>query len=190
MTRRQSQPFVCATLTLGAVLLATVAGSAAERKRFKADLQTTSQFVPIQFVEARRCDDERGHQPVVGLLRVIGSGDASFLGSVIDEQSHCVRADFTFFNGRFTLTNAGGEIIAGRYFGQLAPTFNSTFLENTPPAGQWLILGNVCIEGGTVGRIEGDCEQRRYHPARGITNLNTGDATIFLDQPIGFERRE
>src|SRR2546427_11240112 len=101
MTRRQSQPFVCVTLTLGAVLLATVAGSGAERKRFKADFQTTSQFVPIQFVEAHRCDDERGHQPVVGLLRVIGSGDASFLGSVIDEQSHCVRADFTFFNGRF-----------------------------------------------------------------------------------------
>ena len=88
--------------------------------------------------------------------------------------------------GVFKLTNADGQTIQGRYFGQLVPTFNSIF---PPPApeGTWLINGNVCISGGSVGDIENDCAAHRYEPARGITNLSTGDATIFLDQPIGID---
>ncbi len=189
MRTSQSRRFVGAALTVGAVLLAAFALSAAERKRFTAHLQTTSQFVPMQFVEAHRCDDETGHAPVVGVLQIIGAGDASLLGPVIDKQSHCVRADFTFFNGRFTLTNGQGDFIAGRYFGQLASTFNSTFPADGPPAGQWLIVGNVCIESGAAGS-ENDCERQRYNPARGITDLTSGNATIFLDQPFDVARRE
>ena len=44
--------------------------------------------------------------------------------------------------------------------------------------------GNVCITGGSRGEIDNDCRSHRYEPARGITNLSTGDATIFLDQRI------
>jgi hypothetical protein len=158
-------------------------GGAHERKRFRADLQTTTRLVPPP---PGRCNDQAGHAHVVGLLQVVGAGDATFLGPVIDEQSHCVRAEGSFFGGVFKLTNADGHTIRGRYFGQLEPTFNSIF---PPPApeGPWLINGNVCISGGSVGDIENDCAAHRYEPARGITNLSTGDATIFLDQPIGID---
>jgi hypothetical protein len=153
-----------------------------ERKRFRADLQTTSRLVqpPV------RCSDQPGLPPVVGLLEVVGAGDATFLGPVVVEQSHCVRQDGSFFRGVFKLTNADGDTIRGRYFGHLEPTFNSTF---PPPApgGPWLINGNVCISGGSAGDIDNDCSAHRYEPARGITNLSTGDATIFLDQTIGID---
>jgi hypothetical protein len=155
-------------------------GKPHERKRFRADLQTTSMLVDPP---PGRCNDQAGHAQVVGLLQVVGAGDATFLGPVIVEQSHCVRADGSFFGGVFKLTNADGQTIQGRYFGQLVPTFNSIF---PPPApeGPWLINGNVCISGGSVGDIKNDCAAHRYEPARGITNLSTGDATIFLDQAI------
>jgi hypothetical protein len=152
-------------------------GEAHERKRFRADLQTTTRLVEPPL---GRCD-QPGLSPVVGLLEVIGAGDATFLGPVVDEQSHCVRADGSFFGGVFRLKNADGQTIRGRYFGHLEPTFNSTF---SPPGGPWLIIGNVCISGGSVGDIDNDCAAHRYEPARGITNLSTGDATIFLDQTI------
>ena len=35
--------------------------------------------------------------------------------------------------------------------------------------------------------IENDCPSGRYEPARGITNLSKGDATIFIDQTIGID---
>lgn len=155
-------------------------GEAHERKRFRADLQTTSTLVPPP---AGRCNDQAGRPQVVGLLQVVGAGDATFLGPVIDEQSHCVREDGSFFGGVFKLTNADGHTIQGRYFGKLEPTFNSIFPPPTPE-GPWLINGNVCISGGSAGDIDNDCAVHRYEPARGITNLSTGDATIFLDQTI------
>ena len=103
-------------------------GGVHERKRFRADLQTTSMLVEPP---PGRCNDQAGHAQVVGLLQVVGAGDATFLGPVIVEQSHCVRADGSFFGGVFKLTNADGQTIQGRYFGQLVPTFNSIF---PPPA--------------------------------------------------------
>jgi hypothetical protein len=155
-----------------------------ERKRFRADLQTTSRLV--QPPPPGRCGDQPRLPPVVGLLEVVGAGDATFLGPVVVEQSHCVREDGSFFGGVFRLTNADGRTIRGRYFGHLESTFNSTF---PPPApgGPWLINGNVCISGGSGGDIDNDCSVHRYEPARGITNLSTGDATIFLDQTIGID---
>jgi hypothetical protein len=149
---------------------------AEERRRFKADLQTASRLVEAP---AGRCDDEPGNSPVVGLLEVVGSGDASLLGPVIDEQSHCVRQDLSFFKGRFTLSNAGHLTIEGRYNGQLVPTFDND--------SHFLIMGNICISGGTIGHIENDCRAGHFEPARGITSLATGEATILLDQSIGVE---
>ena len=156
---------------------------AQERKRFRAYLQTTSRLVPPPL---GRCSDQPGHPPVIGLLEVVGAGDATFLGPVVDVQSHCVRADGSFFGGVFRLTNADGHTIRGRYFGHLEPTFNST-LPPPAPAGPWLIIGNVCISGGNGGDIDNDCSVHHYEPIRGITNLSTGDATIFLDQTIGID---
>jgi hypothetical protein len=158
-------------------------GEAHERKRFRADLQTTSRLVPPP---PGRCNDQAGLPQVVGLLQVVGAGDANLLGPVIDEQSYCVRADGSFFGGVFKLTNADGRTIRGRYFGNLEPTFNSAF-PPPAPAGPWIINGSVCISGGSAGDIENDCSAHRYEPARGITNLSTGDATIFLDQTIGID---
>jgi hypothetical protein len=173
------------SLTVSSAIAATDSPAAKghERKRFRAGLQTTTRLVEPP---PGRCSDRPGLSPVVGLLEVIGSGDATFLGPVVDEQSHCVRADGSFFGGVFKLTNADGDTIRGLYFGQLEPTFNSTF---PPPApgGPWLIIGNACISGGSAGDIDNDCSANRYEPARGITNLSTGDATIFLDQTIDID---
>ena len=172
--------------TVGIVLV-VLAGTAPRpeahsRKRFRADLQTTSRLVASP---SRRCHDEPGNAPVVGLLEVLGAGDATFLGPVIDEQSHCIREDGTFFDGRFALTNSDGRVIRGRYFGHLEPTFNSTFAPG--PGGSWLVKGEICISGGNFDDIDNDCSSGRYEPARGITNLSTGDATIFIDQTIGID---
>ena len=168
------------TVSLAAVMDSPLA-EAHEQRRFRAHLQTTSRVVPPP---PGRCNDQPGLPSVVGLLEVIGAGDATFLGPVVTEQSHCLRADGSFFGGVFTLTNADGRTIRGRYFGHLEPTFNSIF-PPPAPAGTWLINGNVCISGGSRGDIDNDCPPNRYEPARGITNLSTGDATIFLDQRIG-----
>jgi hypothetical protein len=182
-TRRIRQSAIVAIFLVGlaGTALRTEADS---RKRFRADLQTTTRLVAPP---PGRCSDEPGHAPVVGLLEVVGAGDATFLGPVVDEQSHCVRMDGSFFAGRFELTNPSGRTIRGRYFGHLEPTFNST-APPPAPGGPWLIKGNVCISGGNVGDIENDCSAHHYEPARGITNLSTGDATIFLDQTIGIAR--
>jgi len=176
--------FIGISLTVSSIAIDGSLAQAHEPKRFRADLQTTTRLVvppPLG-----RCNDQHGLSPVVGLLEVVGAGDATFLGPVVDEQSHCVREDGSFFNGVFRLRNADGQTIRGRYFGHLEPTFNSTF---PPPApgGPWIIHGNVCISGGSAGDIDNDCSVNHYEPARGITNLSTGDATIFLDQTIGID---
>jgi hypothetical protein len=168
--------FIGFSLTVSSMAIGGSLAEAHERRRFRADLQTTSRLVQPP---SGRCSES-----VVGLLEVVGAGDATFLGPVVVEQSHCVRADGSFFGGVFRLMNADGRTIRGRYFGHLEPTFNSTF---PPPAGPWLINGNVCISGGNGGDIDNDCSAHRYEPARGITNLSTGEATIFLDQTIGID---
>ena len=142
-------------------------------------LQGTSRLAPAP---DGRCVDEPGLAPVIGLLEVVAADDATVIGPFEDHQSHCLRADGSFFDGRFLFRNADGKTLRGRYFGRLEPTFNSAF--GPPPGGPWLVLGHVCVSGGSVGSIANQCARGRYQPARGITNLSTGDATIFLDQTI------
>src|SRR5262245_44466215 len=176
--------FIVVSITVSSISIDSSLEEPHERKLFRADLQTTTRLVvppPLG-----RCSDQPGLPSVVGLLEVVGAGDATFLGPVVDEQSHCVRADGSFFNGVFRLRNADGQTIRGRYFGHLEPTFNSTFPPPTP-GGPWIIHGNVCISGGRAGDIDNDCSVNHYEPARGTTNLSTGDATIFLDQTIGID---
>src|SRR5262249_5356323 len=111
--------FIGMSLTVSLMATDGSLAQAHERKRFRADLQTTTRLVEPP---PGRCIDQPGLPPVVGLLEVVGAGDATFLGPVVDEQSHCVRADGSFFGGVFKLTNAEGDTIRGRYFGHLEPT--------------------------------------------------------------------
>src|SRR5262249_10755617 len=175
--------FIGISLTASSIATDGSLAQAHDRKRFRASLQTTSRLVEPPL---GRYTDQHGLSPVVGLLEVVGAGDATFLGPVVDEQSHCVREDGSFFNGVFRLRNAYGQTIRGRYFGHLEPTFNSSLLPRAT-AGPWLITGTACISGGSAGDIDADCSVHHYEPARGITNLSTGDATIFLDQTIGID---
>ena len=154
--------FIGMSLTVSLMATDGSLAQAHERKRFRADLQTTTRLVDPP---PGRCVDQHGSSPVVGLLEVVGAGDATFLGPVVDEQSHCVRADGSFFGGVFKLTNADGDTIRGRYFGHLEATFNSIF-PPPAPAGPWLIIGNACISGGSAGNIDNDCSAHHYEPAR------------------------
>ncbi|MFO1204417.1 MAG: hypothetical protein U1E63_01435 [Burkholderiales bacterium] len=187
--------------------LALVAGAGwahdgREPIRFQATLQATSTFVqaPEGGTPPKGCEVSRGEQPAIGVLKVVGAGTTNlFVSPVYVEQQHCVRADGTFFAGCFKLTktplplaaapcSSSHPLVDGRYFGRLVPTFNSRF---PPPAplGVWLIAGNVCIV-SVRGRAVSDCAQppRHYEPASGITDLNTGAATVFLDQVIEFRQ--
>src|SRR5262249_639881 len=87
---------ICIDLTVSSMATDGSLAEAHERKRFRADLQTTSRLVEPP---PGRCSDQPGLSPVVGLLEVVGAGDASLLGPVVVEQSHCVRADGSFFGG-------------------------------------------------------------------------------------------
>ena len=171
------------------VVVAAATTEATERRRFRASFHVTTRMVPPP---PGRCDDDPGQAPVVGLLEAQGAGDADILGLIVDEQSQCVRQDGTFFNGRFTFTNRNGASISGRFFGALVPTFNARFPPAVPaPIGPWLVEGNVCISGGTIGRVHNDCRAGLYFPARGLANLNadgTGDAAVFIDQTIGLDK--
>jgi hypothetical protein len=172
------------SLLLAAGISATPA-MGQEPHRFRAAVQVTSRIVPAP---AGRCNDEPGHAPVIGVLEIVGGGDASLLGPIVDEQSNCLRADLSFFSGRFTFKNAAGDTITGQYFGQLVPTFNAAIPSSGPPAGVWLILGNACIAQASTRQIHDDCADGRFQPARGITNLSTGDGSIYLDQVVAFDR--
>ncbi len=196
---------VLVTLATATTPLLALAADAI-RLPFQATLQTTSKLIlPVipdgtpspppnpeywdnaDFVS--RCDGA----PV---LDVRGAGNATLLGALFDSQVHCVGlpqpagdgVKIPFFNGEFTFTDGLGRTITGRYFGQLVSTITS-HLPGGPtdaPTGSWLVEGNLCISGGNYARIVDDCAANRYAPARGITNLSTGDAAIFIDQTIRF----
>jgi hypothetical protein len=191
MERRSNFAIITITGLLALSAMATTS-DAAERTRFRGQFQATTRTeIPPP---PGRCDDEPGHAPVMGLLHAQGAGDIDLLGPIIDDQSQCVRADGTFFGGRFTFTNREGQSVSGRFFGALVPTFNATFPPETPaPTGAWIVEGNVCVSGGNFARIRNDCRAGRYVPARGLAHLNldgTGDATVFIDLTIEIINRE
>jgi hypothetical protein len=129
-------------------------------------------------------------------LVVVGSGITNLLGPVHDVQSHCIRNDGTVDGGVFTFTGAtldgppGGDdsqdSITGQYRARIVPALpTSRSLFTNPPGGYWLIYGEVCIWKGT-GRFAGvvnDCPASgragRFFPARGTTDLGTGQTNIY-----------
>jgi hypothetical protein len=152
-------------------------------KRLIATLQTTTRFIPVNELKpGDRCLEPppSRYPPIIGRLEAVGAGNAelvgagntSFKGPVTDDQSHCVHAGGAKASkGRFTLTNAQGRKIEGRYVAELDPTFNPT---------SFIINGMVCVVPHTRLHVDHDC----FRPARGLTDLATGNAAIFLDQRV------
>ena len=183
----------CLSLVVLLLDVMTEGAKAAEhnnRQRFRGQVRSTSRTVPVPL---GGCTDQASQPPVIGVVEIQGAGDVDLLGDIFVQQSHCLRADGSFFNGVFRFTNRSNAYIEGRYFGVSVPTFNSKFPPSALPVGPFLVDGNVCISGGSLGHIENDCRAGRYFPARGFLNLSTdgsGDASIFVDQTIGIENGE
>jgi hypothetical protein len=130
---------------------------------------------------------------------VEGAGETNLLGPVHDVQSDCIQEDGTITQGVFTLTGAtlagglpGGDdsddSISGQYKAHLVPTIASVL--SNPPAGYWLIYGEVCVSGGT-GKFAGvinDCPTSdrpgQYYPARLTVDLTVGQANVFATVPV------
>jgi hypothetical protein len=185
-------PLAALIITLAAT---TIVVPAKDRIEFRGSTHVTTRLVPAfaPNFPADRCRDEPSRPPVVGLLLAQGAGDVDILGQIFDEQSHCVRADGSFFAGVFTFTNREGESIHGRYSGETVPTLNTQFPPEVPaPTGPFLVEGNVCVAGGTVGRVQNDCRAGRFFPARGMATVNadgTGSGVIFIHQTIDIDGR-
>jgi hypothetical protein len=100
-------------------------------------------------------------------VEIHGTGKATHLGQLTDDQSHCVDpASLAFTDGEFTFTAANGDQIRGTYFGELVPL--------DPPL--FTIDGHFTITGGT-GRFAG---ATGGGDASGVQNLATGDVTVSL----------
>jgi hypothetical protein len=141
-------------------------------------------------------------------LLVEGAGLTNLLGPVHDEQSDCVHPDGTIDHGVFTFTGStlvsglpgGGGLpggddsadsISGQYRAHLVPTVASQL--TSPPAGFWLIYGEVCTWKGT-GRFSGivnDCPTAtspgRFVPARLTVDFNTNQAIAFGTMVVRFK---
>ena len=136
---------------------------------------------------------------------VEGAGLTNLLGPVHDEQSDCVHPDGTVDQGVFTLTGAAlgsglpggddsGDSISGQYRAHLVPTVASQL--TNPPAGFWLIYGEVCTWKG-IGKfaaVKNDCPTAaspgRFSPARLTIDLNTTQALIFGTMVVRFNEAE
>jgi hypothetical protein len=172
---------------------------AVERVPFKASFAVAGRVIFYGSPDYTQQYLDRCHMAPVNLIQ--GAGDASYLGTMTDVQSHCLGTQdptapnaLPFFGGAFIFTSPDGRTITGEYHGRLVPTNTSIPPTMGPPQGAWIIEGLVCISGGTVFRnIVNDCVANLFFPARGITILNpltgdTNESTLFLDQTIGMAR--
>jgi hypothetical protein len=150
-----------------------------ERRAWRGQAQVASRIVtPGDPLHPDRC---AGPAAILG-----GAGLTTVLGLLVAEQSHCLNPDFSFDHGQFVFTATDGRTITGQYYGQIVPALPPA--PNQPPA-NGVILGMVCVEGGTAfDHIVNDCARRRFVPARGLLNLTTGDGTIFLDYVLRVRR--
>lgn len=194
---RSGKLAVLGVLVLSLIGRAAIADEhSAERVPFKASFAVAGRVIFIGTPDYTQQYLDRCHMAPVDLIE--GAGDASFLGTMTDVQSHCLGnqdptdpSALPFLGGVFTFTNPDGRTITGEYHGRLVPTYSSIPPTMGPPQGAWIIEGMVCISGGTVFRhVANDCAANLFFPARGLTILNplTGDtnaSTLYLDQTIG-----
>jgi hypothetical protein len=100
-------------------------------------------------------------------VEILGTGNATHLGRLTNEQSHCAAPpSLAFTDGVFTLTAANGDQIRGTYFGEFVPL--------DPPL--FTIDGHFSITGGT-GRF---ADATGSGDASGVQNLVTGEVTVSL----------
>jgi hypothetical protein len=178
---------------LGTMSVPAIHAGAVDQDRFgrriplRATLETTSHLV---YSGDAAYDAGCAGAPMAD---VIGVGNAQEFGLVRARQAHCLGTpDFTadpvtipIGPGSFKLTDGRGRTITGHYRGRLVQTFNAGFNE-LGPTGVWLIDGEACVSGGTIAdHIVDDCTAGRYSPMKGIQNLDTQQATLFLDQTFG-----
>jgi hypothetical protein len=100
-------------------------------------------------------------------VEIQGTGNATHLGRLTTDQSHCATPTSpAFTDGLFTLTAANGDQLLGTYSGDFVPL--------DPPL--FSIDGQFTFTGGT-GRFAG---ATGGGDASGVQNLATGDATVEL----------
>jgi hypothetical protein len=158
------------------------------RVDFGATVTTTSYLV---YPGTEGYDEGCAGRP---MTTMVGAGTSSLLGVLWVRQSHCLGAlespvegpgVIPLAGGRFEFVDARGKTVLGQYRGRLVATPNAGMGE-VVPYGAWLIQGAACVSGGTrYPRIVDDCAADKYAPVRGAMNLNSLEATLFLDQTIG-----
>jgi hypothetical protein len=100
-------------------------------------------------------------------VEIQGPGNATHLGRLTTNQSHCATpTSLSFTDGLFTLTAANGDQLRGTYSGAFVPL--------DPPL--FTIDGEFTFTGGT-GRFTG---ATGGGDASGVQNLATGEATVSL----------
>jgi hypothetical protein len=100
-------------------------------------------------------------------VEIRGPGNATHLGRLTTNQSHCATpTSLSFTDGLFTLTAANGDQLRGTYSGAFVPL--------DPPL--FTIDGEFTFTGGT-GRFTG---ATGGGDASGVQNLATGEATVSL----------
>lgn len=130
------------------------ASAAAEQVPFKGTFNATGTAVA-----GDRC-------PVL-TVEIHGTGNATHLGRLTNDQSHCAAPpSLAFTDGVFTLTAASGDQVRGTYFGEFVPL--------DPPL--FTVDGHFTITGGT-GRFAG---ATGGGDASGVQNLATGEVTVSL----------
>src|SRR5262245_21151058 len=91
----------CLSLVVLLLDVMTEGAKAAEhnnRQRFRGQVRSTSRTVPVPL---GGCTDQAIQPPVIGVVEIQGAGDVDLLGDIFVQQSHCLRADGSFFNGVF-----------------------------------------------------------------------------------------
>jgi hypothetical protein len=100
-------------------------------------------------------------------VEIEGTGNATHLGRLTTDQSHCATlTSLDFTEGLFTLTAANRDQLRGTYSGHFVPL--------DPPL--FTIVGQFTFTGGT-GRFAG---ATGGGDASGVQNLASGDVTVSL----------
>ena len=132
------------------------APSAAIQVPFKGSFEATG---TASVLPGDRCPDLT--------VEIQGTGNATHLGRLTTDQSHCATpTSLAFTDGLFTLTAANGDQLRGTYSGEFVPL--------DPPL--FTIDGRFTFTGGT-GRFAGATGGGH---ATGVQNLATGDVTVSL----------
>ena len=114
------------------------------------------------------------------LARIQGAGNASYMGVVNIEQTHCQNlTSGQFYNGEFLGIGVDGSTYFGTYGGQSVPTINCPDISTGQcvfrALGEWQLTGGT----GRYSTVLGGSG-----PARGTLNTMTGMVSLFMQGNI------